>query len=64
MAEPRFPFKFFDSVRRMWVPGGNKASKAELEKNFELYTITGDGELSSDDGPYPGWVDRKDSRAG
>ena len=47
LKEPRFPFAFFDAFRRSWVRGPDKATKAELAARYDLYTITGDGEVTT-----------------
>ena len=47
LKEPRFPFAFFDAFRRSWVRGPDKATKAELAARYDLYTIIGDGEVTT-----------------
>ena len=42
MDDRRYPFDFFDHVRCRWVESGERATKAQLARDFELYRITGE----------------------
>lgn len=43
MPNELFPFKFYDPIRKRWIPARYRATREEIASRYEKWEITGPG---------------------